>query len=140
MNAKRRKNAQSIIINTSTIPAYIKKREKNSHSNELKNTMFKINVTDKTINTFAFIDDGSSVSLMNESLDVNGEPNPICLRGTGGMERSEQNSHKLIINLTWTNGKCFALDVCIVKSLDLPMQTLKFEKMSQCFSPKSGKA
>ena len=49
----------------------------------------------KTIETFAFIDEGSSINLMDESfikeLEVTGTANLLYLKWTGDIERCENN-------------------------------------------------
>ncbi|XP_017487332.1 PREDICTED: uncharacterized protein LOC108375696, partial [Rhagoletis zephyria] len=95
----------------------------NAHSASSQNILFKIiPITiygnDKEIKTLAFIDEGSSISLMDESiadqLGISGVPNPLCLRWTGG-----GNKQRLEMN------------VCTVESLNLPTQTLDYELLSQ---------
>ena len=67
----------------------INREVNNSHSGEIKNVLFKIipikvfGNNNKTVNTFALIDEGSSISLMDESLtnelEIDGVPKPLCL-------------------------------------------------------------
>ena len=70
------------------------------------------------MNTFAFIDEGLSISLMDESLanelEIDGVRKPLCLRWTGDMERIEQNSKKLKINISGGNKKRVSIDVSTV--------------------------
>lgn len=58
----------------------------------------------------------------------------MCLRWTGGMERNESSSQKLVMNITGTNGKSFDVTVCTVKNLDLPSQSLDYKKLSERYS------
>lgn len=112
----------------------------NTHSEKINNILFKIIPVEifeknKIIKTFAFIDDGSSISLMDESLanqlELDGVLTPLCLRWTGGMERSEESSKKLKIFISGGNKKRAALEVSTVKSLNLPMQSLDYKILSQ---------
>ena len=45
----------------------------------------------------------------------------------------EQSSKKLTINIAGTNGEYLQMNVSTVKSLDLPMQTIDYSKLSQQF-------
>lgn len=84
----------------------------NSHCEINSRILFKI-VTiklfgvQKFVDTFALIDEGSSVSLMDESLmidlDIQGVPKPLCLRWTGGVERTEDCSKKLVVEISGLN-------------------------------------
>ena len=79
----------------------IKQVINNTHSGQIKDILFKIIPIkiygiNKTVEAFAFIDEGSSISLMDESLakqlEISGISNPLCLRWTGGIEM--QKVHK----------------------------------------------
>lgn len=118
----------------------VEKVVNNTHSVKIKDILFKIIPIkmygkNKIIETFAFIDEGSSISLMDESLakqlDVNGIHSPLCLRWTGGMERSEENSQKLTIEISGGNQRRMNMNVCTVKSLNLPIQSLDYQMLSQ---------
>lgn len=91
----------------------------------------------KFIETFAFIDDGSSTSLIDEQiindLNLSGTAEPLCLKWTGSVERNEYNSHRLCINVAGPNNKIHTVDVRTVKQLSLPKQTLDIEKLLQDF-------
>ena len=85
----------------------------NTHNGETKQVLFKIiPIKDfgknKTIETFAFIDEGSSISLMNESLmkelEVTGTANPL-------IERCENNSKQLTIKISGGNKKHIKINV-----------------------------
>ncbi|XP_058977874.1 uncharacterized protein LOC131802204 [Musca domestica] len=116
-------NEHNEMSNDNVNNLHIEEVVNNSHSAEIKNILFKIIPVkiygkDKSINTYAFIDDGSSISLMDESLvnqlDVEGISNPLCLRWTGG-----------------GNGKRFNMNVFTVNSLNLPSQSLDYRVMAQ---------
>lgn len=133
-------NEHNEMSNDNVNNLHIEEVVNNSHSAEIKNILFKIIPVkiygkDKSINTYAFIDDGSSISLMDESLvnqlDVEGISNPLCLRWTGGMERTENSSQKVKIGISGGNGKRFNMNVFTVNSLNLPSQSLDYRVMAQ---------
>ena len=75
----------------------------NAHKNQKCEAIFKIipinvHANSTTIKTFAFIDEGSSISLMDESLlsemNISSTSSPLCLKWTGGIERCENSSQK----------------------------------------------
>ncbi|XP_059223223.1 uncharacterized protein LOC131997003 [Stomoxys calcitrans] len=115
----------------------------NTHSASIHNNFFKIiPVTiygsgDKLFKTYAFIDEGSSTSLIEEQimydLNLSGSPEPLCLKWTGNVEREEQNSSRLCITLAGPNQKRFKADVRTVKHLSLPKQTVDCEAIVQAF-------
>ncbi|XP_055848298.1 uncharacterized protein LOC129913548 [Episyrphus balteatus] len=92
------------------------------------------------IKVFAFLDDGSSVTLMDEDLakqlNVKGESRPLCLKWTGNTSRFERKS-KLInlqISSTTANAKKFPLaNVHTVEKLCLPAQTLNSDELRKKF-------
>ncbi|XP_059217620.1 uncharacterized protein LOC131994760 [Stomoxys calcitrans] len=95
----------------------------NSHNNMLTNILFKIvPITiygnNKSIETYAFIDEGSSVSLMDNSiasdLKIDGVASPLCLKWTGGNSKTR-----------------VSLNVCTVESLSLPVQSLNYKLLAQ---------
>lgn len=55
----------------------------------------------KKLHTYAFLDDGSSVSLIEsklaDELKLEGEKNPLCLKFTSGIQQSDENSQ--VVNL-----------------------------------------
>lgn len=85
----------------------------NTHSASGCNNLFKIipitiyGNENKFIDTFAFIDDGSSTSLIDEQiindLNLSGTSEPLCLKWTGNVERNENNSRRLCINMAGPN-------------------------------------
>lgn len=112
----------------------------NSHSAEINSILFKIipikvHGSEGCVDTFAFIDEGSSISLMDESvsreLKLNGVSNPLCLRWTGGIERAERDSKKVNISISGTNLKRLNLELCTVSNLNLPTQSMDYDLLSQ---------
>ncbi|XP_062538070.1 uncharacterized protein LOC134206384 [Armigeres subalbatus] len=90
-----------------------------------------------TIETFAFLDDGSDLSLIEsdliEQLGIEGWKNPLCLKWTGNVTRVESESKQVRIMISGTGGQQqFALnDVRTVKALTLPEQSLDYGEISQ---------
>lgn len=95
----------------------------------------KIFGKNKTIRTFAFIDEGSSVSLLDESLamelEINGTPHPLCLKWTGHMQRRENESRFFNLCVAGYNQKQFSIKVHTVSQLSLPPQTIIYKKLCQ---------
>ncbi|XP_055590713.1 uncharacterized protein LOC129742798 [Uranotaenia lowii] len=60
----------------------------------------------KTVKTYAFLDDGSSLTLMEsalaEELGVSGKAEPLCLRWTGHNTRNELDSQNLAVDISGT--------------------------------------
>lgn len=90
------------------------------------------------LNTFAFIDEGSSTSLIDENvideLNLSGTSEPLCLKWTGNVERKEEDSVRLCISVSGTNGKTFSVDVHTVKHLSLPRQTIDSNRLFKEYS------
>lgn len=90
------------------------------------------------INTYAFLDDGSSVTLLENELaaelQLNGVPYPLCLKWTADDCRYEKDSRKVSLEISGVRNpaKRFRLDdVHTVDKLKLPLQTLAFEKLAE---------
>ncbi|XP_075163137.1 uncharacterized protein LOC142235765 [Haematobia irritans] len=92
----------------------------------------------KVVHTFAFLDDGSSTSLIEEDilnqLDLKGETEQLCLKWTANVKRTESKSQRLKIRVSGQNKKPFSLDVRSVKQLLLPKQTMDYASLCQKFS------
>lgn len=89
----------------------------------------------KSINTFAFLDEGSSVTLLEQSLaqelSLNGRPCPLELKWTGDNRRTERDSQKVKVNISGNSPilKEFTIDARTVTCLDLPKQTIDYERL-----------
>jgi len=90
----------------------------------------KIHAKDKVIKTFAFLDEGSAVTLIEKNtfdqLGLHGKPTPLCLRWTGNTTRTENSSLLSTIEISSaSNGKVHKLkDVHTVESLNLHTQSI----------------
>ncbi|XP_058817214.1 uncharacterized protein LOC131680519 [Topomyia yanbarensis] len=88
---------------------------------------------------FAFIDEGSSLTLLEkavaEELGLAGIPEPLTLRWTGNVTREESLSQKVQLNISGDScaTRYKLLNARTVSSLVLPSQTLKYHELSQMF-------
>ncbi|XP_062701454.1 uncharacterized protein LOC115254319 [Aedes albopictus] len=91
------------------------------------------------INTFAFLDEGSSLSMIESSLadrlGVDGYSRPLCLKWTGNVTREENDSKRVAFEISGLGKteRYWISDVGTTKSLNLPMQTLPVKKLMQDF-------
>ncbi|XP_062702635.1 uncharacterized protein LOC134285592 [Aedes albopictus] len=92
-----------------------------------------------SINTLAFLDDGSSYTLMEkglaDELGVEGEVEPLCLQWTSNIQRTEWDSLnvQLEISAAGKDRKHSLECVRTVESLNLPPQSLDYEGMASKF-------
>lgn len=93
----------------------------------------------KVIKTFAFLDDGSQLTLVEEQLakelGVSGSSVPLCLTWTGDVSRTEPDSKQLqLVVSSADEGKRLKVnDVRTVKKLALPEQTLRIGDLKHDF-------
>ncbi|XP_062703946.1 uncharacterized protein LOC134286352 [Aedes albopictus] len=94
----------------------------------------------QSIETFAFLDDGSELTLLEkelaDELQLEGEEMPLCLLWTGGAQRREDGSKSVQLEVTAKhNGrKRYTMHgVRTVAELLLPSQTLNFEELSEVY-------
>lgn len=95
----------------------------------------------KIVKTFAFLDEGSSVTLLNENiakeLDLRGTQEQLCLRWTGDQERSENNSKRVCLSIAgdYEGSKQFDFRPArTVTALSLPRQSLNSKELKQNYS------
>ncbi|XP_055617605.1 uncharacterized protein LOC129762983 [Toxorhynchites rutilus septentrionalis] len=129
------KDADSVVTNSL-------ERECNIHQNITNKGMFRVVPvivygSEKHFKTFAFLDVGSSLTLIDAALatelNLNGKREPLCLKWTGNKCRVENESMMLDIQIsgTGTNHKQYRLQgVHTVSSLDLFHQTVDAEKLA----------
>ncbi|XP_058816368.1 uncharacterized protein LOC131679652 [Topomyia yanbarensis] len=112
----------------------------NTHSSNVGKVLFRyvpvlLHGRGKSVSTFAFLDDGSSVTLMEHSLlkelDIQGEPYPLCLDWTSDYQRQEMNSVKLGLEISGIHDtKVHQIPkVHTVQRLALPRQTLALDEL-----------
>ncbi|XP_055528101.1 uncharacterized protein LOC129728164 [Wyeomyia smithii] len=91
------------------------------------------------IKTFAFLDDGSSSTLLEaglaKQLGLSGKPETLWLSWTGKIDRHEKESERVHLKVGGSGWKSsFALEnVRTVRNLGLPSQTLDYNNLSKVF-------
>ncbi|XP_065091276.1 uncharacterized protein LOC135712246 [Ochlerotatus camptorhynchus] len=116
----------------------------NVHRQGSRSTLFRIVPVrlygkDSSIDILAFLDDGSSFTLMEQEvadqLGIDGVIEPLCLQWTNNVTRTESESKVVQLGISSIGGdKRYMLErVRTVESLGLPPQSLRFEQMEQQF-------
>ncbi|XP_055632470.1 uncharacterized protein LOC129772961 [Toxorhynchites rutilus septentrionalis] len=125
-------------------------RECNAHYKETNKGLFRvapvmIHGPCSSIKTYAFLDDGSSLTLVDASLvqelNLSGKPDPLCLKWTGNKRRLETDSLKLDIDISGTGEtqKKYRLQgVHTVTSLNLFHQSVDMQKLSHQYQHLKG--
>ncbi|XP_058467435.1 uncharacterized protein LOC131440300 [Malaya genurostris] len=94
----------------------------------------------RTVKTFAFLDDGSSMTLIEETianqLALEGAQAPLCLQWTANVTRSEKHSKRVSLEITGSyNEQVYPLsNVRTVKNLNLPRQSMQYSKLSKQYA------
>ncbi|XP_050091178.1 uncharacterized protein LOC126574831 [Anopheles aquasalis] len=90
-----------------------------------------------TVRTYALLDEGSSVTLMDRSLIdelmLHGQPSPLCLSWTGDLSRNEDDSVTVTVGISGSseNAKVYEIRRArTVKKLSLQEQTLEAAVLS----------
>ncbi|XP_055527307.1 uncharacterized protein LOC129719918 [Wyeomyia smithii] len=92
------------------------------------------------VNTFAFLDKGSSLTLVEgdlvAQLGLEEEPQPLCLRWTGNTSRVEKESHAVTVAIPGSEQQrqYKLVNARIVHNLDLPSQSFDFEEAANKFA------
>ncbi|XP_062709477.1 uncharacterized protein LOC134288485 [Aedes albopictus] len=92
------------------------------------------------VDTYAFLDDGSSVTLVERSiadaLGVSGELETLHIEWTGGINKTIDGSERVTLEISESGGsKRYKLsEVYTVKNLGLPQQTTDYEELSSRFA------
>ncbi|XP_052561972.1 uncharacterized protein LOC120429009 [Culex pipiens pallens] len=118
------------------------KEDCNAHQCCLGSVLFKyVQITlhgnGKSVTTYAFLDSGSTCSLMEhslwEELGLDGEKQPLCIGWTAGQGRYEANSVRCTVDVSGTTGKRRnrLKKVHTVESLQLPVQTMNIDDLSE---------
>ncbi|XP_062704409.1 uncharacterized protein LOC109433030 [Aedes albopictus] len=117
----------------------------NTHQTVSSSVLFRylpvvLSGPEKTIHTYAFLDEGSGTTLLDQDLadelKLDGTPSPICLRWTGGTERCEKDSCIVRLQVTGRHADAekFTLEgVQTVNELLLPRQTLDFGELKRSY-------
>ncbi|XP_058828066.1 uncharacterized protein LOC131687975 [Topomyia yanbarensis] len=118
-------------------------RECNTHLKQKNKMLFRVVPVilygiHKAVKTFAFLDDGSSLTLIDAALaaelNLNGIAEPLCLRWTSTQSRSENDSVRLSIEISGTgeNHKKYRLqEVHTVSNLDLFHQSINMKELAK---------
>ena len=118
----------------------------NAHHTSEKSTLFRIIPVQlfwkgKSVETFAFLDDGSSMTLVEQSVADrlgidDGEPLPLCLTWTSNVNKQVPNSHRISLNISdpGQNEQYALNDTRIVANLQLPKQSLRYAEMARQYA------
>ncbi|XP_072375544.1 uncharacterized protein [Diabrotica undecimpunctata] len=94
----------------------------------------------REVTTFAFLDEGSSVTLLEESvakkLNIMGNPEQLCLKWTGNQQRLEDASEKVFFSIAGDYNGAKEFDhrpARTVRKLGLPKQTLDAKAIKESF-------
>lgn len=121
---------------------HVEKAVVNSHTNSsVEGLLFKIipvklHHKGKTVQTYALLDDGSSVTLVEQwiadYLNVGGIADELCLKWTGNTHKTEPNSMRISLEISGTGSQKHILqNARTVMSLNLPYQSISAEALSQ---------
>ncbi|XP_062538392.1 uncharacterized protein LOC134206680 [Armigeres subalbatus] len=90
-----------------------------------------------SVSTLAFLDDGSSYTLVEQGLadelGITGQVEPLCLQWTSGVTRTEVDSRLVQMEISGGNSdRTHIMDeVRTVEKLDLPPQSLRYPELAQ---------
>ncbi|XP_065094204.1 uncharacterized protein LOC135714762 [Ochlerotatus camptorhynchus] len=122
----------------------------NVHQAQTSEVLFRIvpvllHGPSKVVRTYAFIDDGSELTLMEDSLaeelGVKGPRSPLCLKWTGGTKRVENASQKVEVQISAignTSKPHRMSNVHTIQNLQLRPQTLVYSELLQRFQHLGG--
>lgn len=111
----------------------------NTHMNSKTDCIFKvlpvtIHNGGKFVNTYAMLDDCSSLTLISqevaEKIGASGPKQSLCLQWTSNVKRIEDNSQKLTLQISGkSDGKLHQLKCRTVNNLSLPQQSLQYQEL-----------
>lgn len=114
--------------------------------NSIASTLFKIvpvkliGRSGKTVTTFALLDDGSALTLIEEKvaveLGLDGPISPLCLQWTNEQQRVESKSRKVDLSISGTSDKDMVFNlmgVHTVHNLALPSQSINMNELCRSF-------
>ncbi|XP_065094863.1 uncharacterized protein LOC135715579 [Ochlerotatus camptorhynchus] len=113
----------------------------NAHHNPKQSVLFKFLPVrlfwkGKSVETFAFLDDGSNMTLVEDwvakRLGIDdGEDLPLCMSWTSNVTRYEPKSQRVSVEISGVSqsGKFMLNDTRTVKNLSLPRQSLNYEEL-----------
>ncbi|XP_062698761.1 uncharacterized protein LOC134284192 [Aedes albopictus] len=120
----------------------VRRTEDHAHHHHEQSILFriipiKIHGATKSVNAFAFLDEGSSATLVErslvEELGIEGPNVPLCLKWTANMTRNEEESQVVSLEVSGVDQKnrLHLVNVRTVESLNLPNQTLRFDELQK---------
>lgn len=121
-------------------------RPSNTHIKPLQSLLFRVvPVTlygkTKSVQTYAFLDEGSSLTLLEQSiateLELDGTPDHLCLKWTAETTREEPNSQRVSLQISarCSQSRKYRMgDVRTVQSLNLPKQTVDVNQLRVRYS------
>ncbi|XP_058445110.1 uncharacterized protein LOC131426420 [Malaya genurostris] len=113
--------------------------ENHTHRLSISSTLFRIipvtvHCKNVSINTFAFLDEGSDLTLVEnelaELLNLRGDPQPLCLRWTGNTSRVEKQSQRVSLEIAGVgqDKRQKLVNARTVENLGLPCQSFQIEE------------
>lgn len=112
-----------------------------SHNENTDSSLFRIvpvvlTNENNIVHTYAFIDDGSSVTLIDtdiaNQLRLTGPNENLCLQWTNNQVRTENDSKKVNVSISRQGGNKYELkNVRTVKGLKLPEQTMNIDSLAE---------
>ncbi|XP_070854714.1 uncharacterized protein [Drosophila suzukii] len=121
-------------------------RHVSTHQGDVEGNQFfrivpvTLHYDDNEIEVFAFLDEGSSVTLIDASifdkLGIKGTPSPICLQWTGETTRFENTSVRASIQISGVSSekRYWLNNVQTVKNIALPKQTVDMDELRSKYS------
>ncbi|XP_058827942.1 uncharacterized protein LOC131687869 [Topomyia yanbarensis] len=114
-----------------------------THRTKTSDTLFRylpvmLHGERRSVRTYAFLDDGSALTLLDEELadelELEGEIKPLCLHWTSGTQRHETNSRIVELQIAGihSGAKSYTINGArTVNELMLPFQTMDIKELSQ---------
>ncbi|XP_055902932.1 uncharacterized protein LOC129939084 [Eupeodes corollae] len=129
-------------LNVSAVPYIPNSKFNSNHISSEMPVMFKVvpirlyGINEKVIDTFAFLDDGSSLTMMEkdlfDELGLEGQPENLTLQWTKGVSRNEDSIRTTLAVSSVRNKKRHLLrNVYTVKGLELPMQSTNTAQLKE---------
>ncbi|XP_055622107.1 uncharacterized protein LOC129765713 [Toxorhynchites rutilus septentrionalis] len=117
----------------------------NTHSHSNRSIIFRmvpvsLSVGDQSVDTLTFLDEGSSVTLIEETianqLQAKGTPEPLIVSWTGNMKRYEDASRRvdLMLSARDSDKKLLLLGARTVSELVLPKQEVRFQELTKRYA------
>ncbi|XP_068158256.1 uncharacterized protein [Drosophila tropicalis] len=137
-------NRPAMVTNVHTPEGKHTQRSRESGSTYFRVIPIQIINKTKVTNTFAFLDQGSALTLIDnkvfKQLGLKGVPDPLCLKWTNDTTREENASERVTLTVANPhNGNQFYLEeVHSVDTLDLPVQSIDIRALAKEFPHLAG--